>query len=262
MTSAVPLELNRSSGPIPAPRAATGWSWPATLSTAPAAHAGDLLVPQESGRPARVQLVRQQRSPAARRAPARRPTAVRCPGRSGRSGRPATARGTRSPPRPCTIHSGTLSHLLPGAMRPFGRAATAAWRWSPGSPGQAGDAGEPAGEGGVRRPRGPPRSRRDGRTRRSPAPCGRPAGSSRMPLSPIPPTETARIATGPRRLRGLRGRRRSDRRPRSRTPDAVQLGTPAELGAPGSGPLHDERGRVRRAGGSAPWRWWCRCRGR
>ena len=113
-TSAVPLELNSSSAPTaPTPTAATGWSCPATVRTAPAA---------------------QETTPSCRRNPAGQP-AARSSGRI-RAGSPAAARAcgqtwpvpwsirpvrdasdgsrTRSPPRAKTIHSGTLSQVEAG----------------------------------------------------------------------------------------------------------------------------------------------------
>ena len=120
-TSAVPLELNSSSASTaPTPTAATGWSCPATVRTAPAA---------------------QETTPSCRRYPAGLP-AVRSSGRI-RAGSPAAARAsgqtwpvpwsmrpvrdasdgsrTGSPPRAKTIHSGTLSQVEAGPACPLAR---------------------------------------------------------------------------------------------------------------------------------------------
>src|ERR1019366_2469381 len=133
-TSAVPLELNSSSASTaPTPIAATGWSCPATVKTAPAAP---------------------ETAPSCCRNPAR-PPAGRSPGRI-RADSPAAASAsghtwpvpwsmrpvrdasdgsrTGSPPRAKTIHSGTLRQVPAGLARePRGRRP--AGGTNPGPPG-------------------------------------------------------------------------------------------------------------------------------
>ena len=265
-TSAVPLELNSSSAPTaPTPMAATGWSWPATVSTAPAA---------------------QETTPSCRRYPAGQP-AARSSGRI-RAGSPAAARACgpdlagalvdeTGPGRQRRLadqvaaqgEDDPLGHAQPGRGR-ADRVSAGAQPQQLGQAGlarprQAGGALEGGGESGsLPGQSARSRARRGDRTRRSPA---RPAARPRRAARRSRPGRSRRCRApgpGPRRTRPPGRRARSGPRPGRRGGSGRSRSGRSRRSATGWAARHRTAGPRRDAPptGPRPWTRWCRCRGR
>ena len=114
--SAVPHESSWSPGPAAsAPTVAAWWSWPAVVRTAPASRGTPGVRRHPAQRGAGGDQRREQALGRAGPVEGLGPPAARRPGPASRCARPARRRSPRSPPRPRTTHSATLSRRTASA---------------------------------------------------------------------------------------------------------------------------------------------------